>query len=179
MCITSKTNIKECVICNEEKKTHINCKICTDTNVCFDCSVQLCENGICNRCPICRQEDWKKIKTSRVKICIKKTQYTTQHPTTNNPITNNTTTNNNATTNHKNDCMEVLNDARMLCNKTVITYILVFIGYSFLFGLVTLMMTIPESVSSFKKFEIILYALLIGMIEVIIIFNCCKFMCCN
>ena len=75
--------------------------------------------------------------------------------------------------------MEVLNDARMLCNKTVITYILVFIGYSFLFGLVTLMMTIPESVSSFKKFEIILYALLIGMIEVIIIFNCCKFMCCN
>jgi len=178
MCITSKTNIKECVICNEEKKTHINCKICTDTNVCFDCSVQLCENGICNRCPICRQEDWKKIKTSRVKICIKKTQHASQHPTTNNPIHNNTTTNNNTIT-HKNDCMEVLNVARMLCNKTVITSILVFIGYSFLFGLVTLMIAIPESTSSFKKFEIILYALLIGMVEVIILFNCCRIMCCN
>lgn len=52
----------DCPICMEEKKYGIKCKICTDTKVCNSCVTKLCEEGQINKCPVCRQENWKEEK---------------------------------------------------------------------------------------------------------------------
>ena len=57
MCFQSKKHY--CPVCMTEKKGQIKCKICTNTVVCADCIISMCEEGQCNKCPVCRQEDWK------------------------------------------------------------------------------------------------------------------------
>ena len=52
-----------CPICMEEKICGIKCKICTDTKVCSTCITKLCEEGIINKCPVCREENWKEDKS--------------------------------------------------------------------------------------------------------------------
>ncbi len=48
-----------CPVCLTEKKGQIKCKICSNTVICSDCIVSMCEKGQCDKCPVCRQEDWK------------------------------------------------------------------------------------------------------------------------
>jgi len=62
---------KQCPICFEEKKLTTQCKICTDTRICQDCCLSLCEKGLCARCPICRQPNWKKPKKSQILPILK------------------------------------------------------------------------------------------------------------
>ena len=52
-----------CPICMEEKICGIKCKICTDTKICSTCITKLCEEGIINKCPVCREENWKEDKS--------------------------------------------------------------------------------------------------------------------
>lgn len=56
---------KKCPVCLEFKKTYLTCNICSDTNICQDCCLSLCEKGLCDKCPICRQTNWKKAKKIR------------------------------------------------------------------------------------------------------------------
>ena len=60
MCLCLKSKYQVCPICLEYKPAHIKCKICTNTTVCSSCASEMCEKGICNKCPICRQKNWKK-----------------------------------------------------------------------------------------------------------------------
>tara|TARA_Y100000816_G_scaffold164058_1_gene117489 strand:+ start:1106 stop:1627 length:522 start_codon:yes stop_codon:yes gene_type:complete len=173
MCYNNSKKEK-CVICMENKKIHIKCKLCVDTSVCYNCTTQMCENGQCDRCPICRQENWKNIKTSKTKICIK--NITTSIQTTANNITNPQNQQNPT----KNECCETTKEIlKCITDRQYIYYVVAFLGYSFLFGILTLMFVTSDNNITFKKWEIILYSLLIGIVEVIFLFGCCKFMCCT
>jgi hypothetical protein len=46
----------------EEKHCGIRCKICSNTKICTSCITKLCEEGQINKCPVCRQENWKEEK---------------------------------------------------------------------------------------------------------------------
>ena len=65
MCLKSKSS-RVCPICYEEKKLTTQCKICSDTRICNDCCLSLCEKGLCGRCPVCRQPNWKKPRKSQI-----------------------------------------------------------------------------------------------------------------
>ena len=65
MCFKSRTS-SQCPICLEEKKLTTQCSICTDTRICKDCCLSLCEKGMCGKCPVCRQPNWKKPKKSQI-----------------------------------------------------------------------------------------------------------------
>ena len=51
---------KECPICYQHKRKYLKCQICSDTNICLACIDDLCERGMCDKCPVCRQSNWKK-----------------------------------------------------------------------------------------------------------------------
>lgn len=51
-----------CPICMENKLYGIKCQICTNTKICNSCIAKLCEQGQVNKCPVCRQENWKEPK---------------------------------------------------------------------------------------------------------------------
>jgi hypothetical protein len=59
----------------ENKKGFIKCKICTNTIICGNCIIKLCENGICNKCPVCRQENWKKNLNCTAVVPVNKLNY--------------------------------------------------------------------------------------------------------
>jgi len=65
LCLFNNTK-EECPICLQEKKLTTQCKICTDTRICKDCCLSLCEKGLCGTCPVCRQPNWKKPKKTQI-----------------------------------------------------------------------------------------------------------------
>lgn len=54
-----------CNICFENKDC-VQCLKCNNCNVCHDCLLSMCENGICDKCPHCRQEKWRKSNKSQI-----------------------------------------------------------------------------------------------------------------
>jgi len=52
----------DCPVCLSSKKlkNSTNCKKCKNTHICNDCMLNMCENGLANKCPICRQTEWRK-----------------------------------------------------------------------------------------------------------------------
>ena len=58
---------RDCNVCFE-KKEGVLCSKCKNCHVCHDCLLSMCENGICNKCPHCRQTNWKKSKSKIVPI---------------------------------------------------------------------------------------------------------------
>jgi hypothetical protein len=65
MCLYNKYR-KVCPICLQEKKLTTKCNICTDTMICQDCCIGLCEQGLCSKCPVCRQPNWKQPKKTQI-----------------------------------------------------------------------------------------------------------------
>ena len=57
---------EKCPICLQDKKLTTQCKICSDTKFCKECCHNLCEKGLCDKCPVCRQSNWKKTKKSQI-----------------------------------------------------------------------------------------------------------------
>uniref|UniRef100_A0A6C0CR73 RING-type domain-containing protein n=1 Tax=viral metagenome TaxID=1070528 RepID=A0A6C0CR73_9ZZZZ len=61
-----KNNIHDCNVCFEAKDC-TQCLKCKNCFVCQDCLLSMCENGICNKCPHCRQSEWRKsLKKSKI-----------------------------------------------------------------------------------------------------------------
>ena len=57
----------QCCICLLYKMKYIKCKKCKNAVVCRDCIPSLCEEGICDKCPVCRQKEWmKKVKKNKI-----------------------------------------------------------------------------------------------------------------
>ena len=54
-----KTKRHDCPVCLTPKKGQVKCTICYDTVICSDCMLSMCENGQCDKCPVCRQKNWK------------------------------------------------------------------------------------------------------------------------
>ena len=66
-CCKAKNN--KCCICFESNsKSGIQCKLCAAGTICINCVPDLCESGLCKKCPVCRQENWKSIKIKKTKI---------------------------------------------------------------------------------------------------------------
>ena len=53
-----------CPICMSSKreKNSTKCKKCKSTHICNECMLQMCEKGMADKCPICRQTEWRKQK---------------------------------------------------------------------------------------------------------------------
>jgi len=58
-----KDKIHECNVCFENKES-VQCLKCKNCYVCHDCLLSMCENGIADKCPHCRQLQWRKIKNT-------------------------------------------------------------------------------------------------------------------
>lgn len=50
---------KFCCICHEDKKNYVKCTKCKNSHVCSECLLGLIEHGLVNKCPLCKQENWK------------------------------------------------------------------------------------------------------------------------
>ena len=73
----------QCCICSETTNKGFNCKICKEGFVCRKCMPRLCESGLCNKCPVCRQENWRKKNTNQtVIIPIKESEIIIIEPVT-------------------------------------------------------------------------------------------------
>ena len=73
----------QCCICSETTNKGFNCKICKEGCVCRKCMPRLCESGLCNKCPVCRQENWRKKNTNQtVIIPIKESEIIIIEPVT-------------------------------------------------------------------------------------------------
>ena len=66
---TTCKKTSQCCICLEKtKKSGYQCILCNRGFVCRNCIPQLCENGLCGKCPICRQENWRNIKINQTVV---------------------------------------------------------------------------------------------------------------
>ena len=63
-CTRQKQDV--CPICLQKKELTTKCSICTNTAICQDCSLSLCEKGLCGKCPVCRQPNWKQSSNTRI-----------------------------------------------------------------------------------------------------------------
>lgn len=67
MCCKSTTK-QTCCVCLEVRQCAATCKYCIEGTICSDCIISMCEAGLCDRCPTCRQENWKKVNKRTSKI---------------------------------------------------------------------------------------------------------------
>ena len=59
----------ECCVCKElVTKDFKRCKHCRNATVCTSCLLGMAENGLCDKCPLCRQKDWLKKNVKSVKV---------------------------------------------------------------------------------------------------------------
>ena len=49
----------QCCICLQFKMKYIKCKKCKRSSLSYRLP-SLCEGGLCSKCPVCRQTEWKK-----------------------------------------------------------------------------------------------------------------------
>jgi hypothetical protein len=59
LCLNCCKKGSTCCICSEQTRKGFKCKICNEGFVCRKCMPQLCESGLCNKCPVCRQVNWR------------------------------------------------------------------------------------------------------------------------
>jgi len=65
---TCKTTSQCCICLEKTKKPGYQCILCNRGFVCRNCVPCLCESGMCNKCPVCRQENWRDIKINHTVI---------------------------------------------------------------------------------------------------------------
>ncbi len=61
----NRTKKSECCICLDKKEIVLSCKFCVEGVVCEECGLKIIEDA---RCPICRQENWRKGSMSKKKV---------------------------------------------------------------------------------------------------------------
>ena len=82
-CFNCCSKNSECCICSEKTNKGFKCKLCKEGFVCRKCMPRLCESGLCNKCPVCRQVDWRKKNTNQtVVIPIKEADIIIVEPVT-------------------------------------------------------------------------------------------------
>ena len=59
---------KECCICYEEKELIVNCKYCSEGNICHACYNNLNKYGQDKKCPCCRQDNWSNSLARKTKV---------------------------------------------------------------------------------------------------------------
>ena len=68
LCMFNTSSV-ECCVCKElVSKDFKRCKQCKNAIVCTSCLLGMAENGLCDKCPLCRQIDWLSKNVKSVKV---------------------------------------------------------------------------------------------------------------
>ena len=64
---TKYFNCPICMTCKKEKNS-TTCKKCKHTHICNICMLNMCEKGLADKCPICRQTEWRNQRMKKTSI---------------------------------------------------------------------------------------------------------------
>ena len=159
-CFTNK--YAQCCICQDMKKNYTKCAKCKNACVCSDCMLSLCEHGQCSKCPLCRQQEWRKNKLKKTLIIPSKIKIDI------NDINDWDETNETS----KN---EKCNNLCMYCYVSfmIIRNICAYLLFSWLCGLMTVLCLHPFDADA-PITLIIFLPLILGIFEL----TCCIYCCC-
>ena len=161
---TCKTTSQCCICLEKNKKPGYQCILCNRGVVCRNCVPQLCESGMCNKCPVCRQENWRDIKINQTVVI---------------PITQTDVMIVESDGEKKEDdlisCCEQLPPCRTLMDGISTLGSMLFVSY--ILGVFTICEAIPLSYQNWEPVHHIL-ALVIGIAEAFLISYCCWYSLC-
>ena len=160
-CFTKK--YVQCCICQELKRNNTKCAKCKNAYVCSDCMLSLCEHGHCSKCPICRQEKWRKNKIRKTLII----------PSTIKVNININSSNINRENNETND-NEGGNKLGMYCYVSImiIRNVCAYLLFSWLCGIMTVLFLHPFDTNASLALVIFL-PLILGIFELTFCIYCC------
>ena len=148
----------QCCICSETTNKGFNCKLCKEGFVCRKCMPRLCESGLCNKCPVCRQENWRKKNTNQtVIIPIKESEIIIIEPVT-------------QSQGEEKTCWNELPPCRQIWEYIKMGCCIIFLSY--VIGALSIADYIRYGYSKWKPEHHIL-ALAIGLCEFCIVSYCC------
>ena len=148
----------QCCICSETTNKGFNCKICKEGFVCRKCMPRLCESGLCNKCPVCRQVDWRKKNTNQtVIIPIKESEIIIIEPVT-------------QSQGEEKTCWDELPPCRQIWEYIKMGCCIIFLSY--VIGALSIADYVRYGYSKWKPEHHIL-ALAIGLCEFCIVSYCC------
>ena len=158
LCFDCCKNSSTCCICSEKTSKGFSCKICKEGFVCRKCMPQLCESGLCNKCPVCRQKNWRKKNTNQtVIIPIKKEDIIIVETV-------------NESSREKKTCWEELPPCRQIWEYIKMGCCIIFLSY--VIGAFSIADYIRYSYSKWKPEHHIL-ALVVGVCEFCVVSYCC------
>lgn len=157
-CFSCCSKNSECCICSEPTSKGFKCKLCKEGFVCRKCMPRLCESGLCNKCPVCRQVDWRKKNTSQtVVIPIKESDIIIVEPVT-------------QSQEEIKPCLNELPSCRYTMDKLLVLFSILFLSY--IIGIFTVAEPIKYPYSRWRPEHHIL-AFVVGIFEFCIISYCC------
>jgi len=157
-CLSWCSKSSECCICSETTSKGFKCKLCKEGFVCRKCMPRLCESGLCNKCPICRQENWRKKNTNQtVIIPIKESEVIIIEPVT-------------QSQDEEKNCWDDLPSCRYAMDKIWVVCCILFLSY--VIGIFTVADHIRYPYSRWKP-EHHVIALVVGICEFCIVSYCC------
>jgi len=169
--VRDKKHVKnDCNVCFESKEC-VKCLYCKNCYVCDDCLLSMCENGICNKCPHCRQENWKvnKKKSKIVPIIVNNIIISRQTQTTTNPYV--------YRSNRPRDERPSTIALQAMTNRGRFYYrlmmVCVLLGLSYMVGFITMIICTGKRVDRINIHLITWVALIIGVFEVHFVTICC------
>jgi len=149
---------KFCCICHEDKKNYIKCTRCKNSHVCSECLLGLVDHGLVNKCPICKQENWRyNTINSRIIIPI------------NNDIEQKIYVDNNINVDIPKS-YQIIRNIKIFFGYILYLCFILFISFSV--GIVTVSMVATD----FEMRDFIIIPTIVGFIISFLILSCCS--CC-
>lgn len=160
----------DCNVCFETKDC-VQCLKCKNCFVCQDCLLSMCENGICNKCPHCRQTNWRSqtrkskivpINTENVIISEQKQTttsryvYTSRRPRDERPST---------------IALQSMTQRGRMYYRLLMVGVMLCLSY--MCGFITIVIVTVKKVDKINPHLISWVALLIGLAEVHLVTLCC------
>jgi len=160
----------ECILCFDNKDC-IQCIKCKNCFVCQDCLLSMCENGICNKCPHCRQTNWRKsTKKSKIVPIITENVIISEQKQT-------TTSRYVYTSRRPRDEIPSFIALQSMTQRGRFYYKLmmigVMLGLSYMCGFITIIVITVKKIDQIDPHLISWVALLIGLLEVHCVTLCC------
>ena len=155
----------ECNLCFDNKDC-IQCIKCKNCFVCQDCILSMCENGICNKCPHCRQENWKKTNKSKIVPINLNNIVVTEQKTTTSSYVYNVRDERPSTV-----ALEAMTKRGRFYYRLMMTGVIM--GLSWMCGFITVIICTGKKVDRIDPHLISWVALLAGLVEVHCVTLCC------
>ena len=157
--VRDKKQKNDCNICFENKEC-IQCLKCKRCFVCDDCILSMCENGISTKCPICRQQNWKKSKIfpiNNVVIMAEQKQNTSHYVIRDERVST--------------IALSAMTERGRFYYKLMMTGIMII--FSWMCGFITVIIFTGKKINRIDINLITWAAFIIGFVEVHLFFLCC------